>query len=652
MGGVSAGCVHCFIKNTFNLSFCLTSLQGVWYDVNIQWALDLKPILSVYCTEAQIQGGDTIPAFFISISLIMPPRKKPKQNEETELTFETVREGFEYTPAFKKILDKLQKDPNRKQRFPEEMSKLGWRERIVNLYRIKDKRTGKFIQFKPNKAQLNFLDSKSGKDLILKSRQIGFTTLAGIYGLDRALWDGLSCGIMAHDQKLVSKIFEDQVKKPFNHFVTDWEDFVEITPEKNNTALMNWHGLDGSMRVAYSFQGYTVHVLHVSEAAFIDPNRLKFSFESVPEEGEIIMESTPNGQGGIFYGAWKNFKKLNDKALFKGHFYPWYENYPENPAVWIVDDEDAFLESLDDSEAYLVKTYELEAPHILWRRSKIQAYNDENGTSSFDAQYPVDDETCFLSGINQVYNRDILIFQMDFVQDPIYVGELKLEEDKIKFNKVKAGHLNVWQLPKPTSSYVIGADPSSGTGKDPGCAVVLHAATGEEVAELWGFFDPDLFAEQLFLLGKFYNNAYVCVEANNHGMAVLTELKKKYYNLYKHKTYDLVRNRKTKKLGFLTTNTSKTFVTDQHIIACREGAFRVRSNALLGEMSTFRESMSDNGKLKIREAAPGTHDDRVMAACLAYEALKSKPSVNTLVNSSFLSDDNRPYDPYTGFLVN
>ena len=48
--------------------------------------------------------------------------------------------------------------------------------RLSNLYWITDK-AGKAVQFVPNSAQLKFLDEVHTLNLILKARQLGFTTL-------------------------------------------------------------------------------------------------------------------------------------------------------------------------------------------------------------------------------------------------------------------------------------------------------------------------------------------------------------------------------------------------------------------------------------------------------------------------------------------
>ena len=66
--------------------------------------------------------------------------------------------------------------------------------RLNHLYFIKDKNK-KLIQFKPNKAQRHFRANIHTRNIILKSRQLGFTTFESIDMFDDVLFsrncDGL-----------------------------------------------------------------------------------------------------------------------------------------------------------------------------------------------------------------------------------------------------------------------------------------------------------------------------------------------------------------------------------------------------------------------------------------------------------------------------
>jgi hypothetical protein len=86
--------------------------------------------------------------------------------------------------------------------------------------------------------------------------------------------------------------------------------------------------------------------------------------------------------------------------------------------------------------------------------------------------------------------------------------------------------LAVYALPQPGRTYVIGADPAEGNPtSDDSALTVLDEDTGEEAASLAGKFQPSVFGAHIDLLGRWYNNAAVLVERNNHGHAVLLWLR-------------------------------------------------------------------------------------------------------------------------------
>lgn len=556
-----------------------------------------------------------------------------------------------FTPVFQEVLLKTKElletkgeEPGR-QFFLAEMRRIGYKERIKNLYKVQGKGT-EFVRFRPNKEQCQFIEDRSGRDIILKSRQIGFTTFACIYAYDRALWDGWRTGIMAHMQESV-KVFFDTVKNANEHFKKDWGWFFSPEEAQSNTTRLSWVDSKASITVAFNFQGYTLNFLHISEAAFVQPpSRLTFSIQAVPEEGEIVLESTPNGPGGFYYNVYQDWKRLKGSAPFRGHFFPWFTHYPENKENPKWQKQPGVHWNQEEEE--LKELYKLEDYHLAWRRFKM-AESCENNPEVFEIQYLSDDVSCFLAGKNSVYPRGVLKFQEQFVTEPSFVGSLTTVDKNVEFRKDRKGLLSIWDLPKPNGLYYGGADPSSGLGGDPGCAIVINARTGEQVAELHGFMDPDVFADELWKLGHFYNQCFWCIEANNHGSAVILKLKSQYPNLYKRQNFDSIAKRFSYEVGFLTTNSSKVTITDNHVAACRDGSFKARSASLLSELGTFDQLAGKQGRTIRREARTGCHDDRVIAACLSFEMLRSRPVSEYKELSNPLADMGMIVDPITGF---
>lgn len=554
-----------------------------------------------------------------------------------------------YTPRFLKALEAVIEagKADERQAAPEffkKMKALGWEERQNNLYRVKDKDDGRFKIFKWNSSQRLFARNKTGRDVILKARQFGFTTWACIYAYDRALFDGWTTGLMAHQKDRTERIFEI-IKNADDWFQQDWGQFLNPEKDTSNANQIKWKESKASVTVSFDFRSLTVQFLHVSEAAFIDTERLSNSLQAVPEGGEVIEESTPNGPQGLFYSHYQQWKNDGDGAPYRGHFFPWYDHYPEHPEKW----KNVKL-NLTAEEQELVDLYGLKEYHLAWRRwKKASDYNDED--ERFEIDYPSDDRKCFLSGESQVYSSKILKIQDRFVRKPSHVGFIKTEGKRVSFYNDPKGLLKVWSLPEPDREYCIGADASEGIGKDAAVAYVMDRDSGEIVAELYGQIFPAMFAEELYKLGQFYNYCFINPERNNHGHVIIEDLVRRGYSkIYRQQVYDELARKTTAKLGFQTTSATKIPLTEQHVNACREGKFRCSSETLFKEMSNFVQLGSKNGRSMRREARGDGKDDCVMAACLTWEMHKALGNTN---RSDYAESDfvrNNYIDPDTGFI--
>ncbi len=97
---------------------------------------------------------------------------------------------------------------------PETVKKLNSKKwRLTHLYKIigKSPKTGGMLKqtFSPNRVQRRFLNNKHTRNIILKARQMGFTTLACIDMLDDCLFNNdFNAVIIAHDEKSMRKIFK------------------------------------------------------------------------------------------------------------------------------------------------------------------------------------------------------------------------------------------------------------------------------------------------------------------------------------------------------------------------------------------------------------------------------------------------------------
>jgi hypothetical protein len=198
-----------------------------------------------------------------------------------------------------------------------------WRVCSGALYQImlkSDKGDGSVVPFKPNRSQRKFMKRMWHRNIILKARQLGFTTLIAIMWLDHALFNAdQRCGIIAQDKEAAAIIFRDKVKLAYERLP---EQLRLAMPLKRDSAseLLFAHN-NSSIRVATSMRSGTIHRLHVSEFGKIGakfPEKAKEvvtgSLPAVPLDGIAIIESTAEGREGEFFKMSQRAEALSEQG--------------------------------------------------------------------------------------------------------------------------------------------------------------------------------------------------------------------------------------------------------------------------------------------------------------------------------------------------
>lgn len=229
--------------------------------------------------------------------------------------------------------------------------------RLSNLYQIivkgDDEEEGLVMPFRPNRAQRRLMTRLHHRNVILKARQLGFTTFVAILWLDTALFSKgpIRCGIIAHDKFAAEAIFADKVKFAYDRLPDALREKFALSRD-NKSELVFAHN-NASIRVATSMRSGTTHRLHVSEFGKICakfPHRAREvvvgSIPSVPKSGILIIESTAEGQDGPFYDITQRAQALQERRLplsekdYRFHFYPWWEadEYAIDPENVVITD--------------------------------------------------------------------------------------------------------------------------------------------------------------------------------------------------------------------------------------------------------------------------------------------------------------------------
>ena len=202
------------------------------------------------------------------------------------------------------------------------------------------------LPFRPNRAQRRFIRRLWHRNLILKARQLGFTTLIAILWLDHALFNAdQRCGIIAQDRDAAKVIFRDKVKFAYNHLPPEIRERFPLAAD-NADELVFAHN-NSSVRVATSMRSGTIHRLLVSEfgkicAKYPDKAQevVTGSIPAVPKNGILVIESTAEGPEGEFYDIAKRAQELHfghrvlTERDYRFHFYAWWQepNYTMDPS--------------------------------------------------------------------------------------------------------------------------------------------------------------------------------------------------------------------------------------------------------------------------------------------------------------------------------
>lgn len=219
---------------------------------------------------------------------------------------------------------------------PEHRAKLidqHWR--LNNLYYITDK-SGKKVKFKMTMEQLEYFENEWSRNIILKARQLGFTTEMCIIQLDAALFMANKCALIAHTLHDAKRLFREKVKYAYEKLPHPLRAANPLVIETKEELVFK---KGGSVTVSTSFRGGTLKRLHISEfgkicAKFPDKAReiVTGAFEAVGLDGKITLESTAEGKAGYFYQYCQEAEKLllQGKPLgaldWKFFFFSWWKN--------------------------------------------------------------------------------------------------------------------------------------------------------------------------------------------------------------------------------------------------------------------------------------------------------------------------------------
>ena len=123
--------------------------------------------------------------------------------------------------------------------------------RMNNLYMIENEQ-GQLVRFRLRPAQELLFRTMWYLNIVLKPRQLGFSTAIDIYLLDEALFNkNLKCGIIAQDLGAAGEIYRTKIEIPFDNLPAWLKATFVVTARRggaNGGYILFKHG--SSIRVA------------------------------------------------------------------------------------------------------------------------------------------------------------------------------------------------------------------------------------------------------------------------------------------------------------------------------------------------------------------------------------------------------------------
>ena len=184
--------------------------------------------------------------------------------------------------------------------------------RLCHLYLIIAKSTEQVI-FVPNRAQHHFHFHKHTKNILLKSRRLGFTTYNAIDMLDDTLFTKhFEALIRSYDDDSSAEIFNKMIMGAFINLPSSIRDQYDVDTSNAKTLTLDFRDKSFStIKVKTSGRGGRNNKILISEFAKICaqyPGKadeiMTGTIPSLTPDGTITFESTAEGETGDFHDMW------------------------------------------------------------------------------------------------------------------------------------------------------------------------------------------------------------------------------------------------------------------------------------------------------------------------------------------------------------
>jgi hypothetical protein len=456
------------------------------------------------------------------------------------------------------------------------------------------------------------------KMIVEKTRQCGMSTVTSLYCFWRANF---------HDAESIDVVSLKQIKaqafvSKMNSTMKRMPEFLKTPIKYNNTQKLEF--INGSTIISESQsknagRSDSLSLLVLDEAAHYQSEIMVRGIVAAAQPtlgrtgGQFIIISTPNGVAGP--GAYYHEQVVSARSGLEQDTklisIDWWE-VPDTPYVpgpqkgYNQKLAQAIDEGYYNNKNVKEKYQEFFSP-IAEEEWRDNPWLKKQMDDLQEVLYKQEVLHSFIVGEHQVFNEDVLKRVQANLKDPLI-------KDKVGTNRIDG--LWIWKTPIPNHRYILGADVSTGTGKDSSSIQIMDVETYEQVAEYKGYISTKLFGRFIKVAANYYNQAFVAIECNGIGEAVFNEVYyddyEPYLNVFKQMKK---KNNISRMTGWITDGKTRKLLTNELIdwLVVDElwDEFTIHSRRFHYEMTTW---IWDGTK---PDHASGAHDDTLIAMALA-----------------------------------
>ena len=398
--------------------------------------------------------------------------------------------------------------------------------------------------------------------IILKSRQLGISTLTAAYAVWMAIFYKDKNILVIATKLQVAMNFIKKIKVAIRT-LPKWLVLPEIVSNNKQTVeFSNGSQIKAIPTSDDAGRSEALSLLIVDEAAFVrNFDELWMGlYPTISTGGRAIVLSTPNGIGGQYHELYVRAEDGDNE--FKPIKLPW-DVHPEHDQEWF-----------------------------------------DRESKNFSPRQVAQEFLCDFAASGDTF---LTTEDLEFIR-------LSVKSPLEKWGPEMG--VWVWKYALSERDYIISADISRGDAADYSTFHVIDTRDSEIVAEYKGKIPPDQFAILLNEAGMRYNKALICPENNTYGYAVIMKLvEMKYPNLYfknsKDKYASMYGNENNlHKIGFTTSGQSRNQILAKLEEIIRNKQIKSYSSRLYEELKTFV------WKGTRAQAQKGKNDDLVMSLAI------------------------------------